>query len=99
ATPSAPGQAPLPPVAQPSAAGKLFAVQVSSGMLNLRASPEIPARPASNLRGSLPDGQLVQALGGHKENGFLEIQTYLNGALLQGFVAVQYLKPAPPGGT
>ena len=44
-TPVAPGQAPLPPVAEPSAVGKLFEVQVSSGMLNLRASPEIPARP------------------------------------------------------
>ena len=95
--PTTPGQAPLPPVAEPSAAGKLFEVQVSSGMLNLRASPEIPARPASNLRGSLPDGQLVQAVGGRQENGFLEIQTQLNGALLLGFVAARYLKPAPAG--
>jgi hypothetical protein len=99
ATPTTPGQAPLPPVAEASASGKLFEVQVSSGMLNLRASPEIPAKPASNLRGSLPDGQLVQAVGGRKENGFLEVQTYLNGALLQGFVAVQYLQPAPAGST
>ncbi|MBD9426197.1 hypothetical protein IB232_12755 [Pseudomonas sp. PDM15] len=96
-TPATPGQAPLPRVAEPSAAGKLFEVQVSSGMLNLRASPEIPARPASNLRGSLPDGQLVQAVGRRQENGFLEIQTQLNGALLQGFVAARYLKPAPDG--
>jgi hypothetical protein len=95
--PIIPGQAPLPAVAEPSAAGKLFEVQVSSGMLNLRASPEIPARPTSNLRGSLPDGHLVQAVGGRKENGFVEIQTYLNGVLLQGFVATQYLKPAADG--
>ncbi|WP_068828988.1 hypothetical protein [Pseudomonas sp. BMS12] len=97
ATAAEPGLAPLPAVAAPSAAGKLFEVQVSSGMLNLRGTPEIPARPSANLRGTLPDGQLVQALDGRKQNGFLEIQTYRNGALLQGFVATQYLKPAAAG--
>lgn len=93
----APGQAPIPAVQPASAAGALFEVEVQSGMLNLRRSAEIPAKPTSNLLGSLPDGQLVRAMDGHEVAGFVEVQTYLNGALLQGFVARQYLKPAAAG--
>ena len=51
--------------------------------------------PTANVIGELPDGHLVRVLTGRKVKGFLDVETSLNGAHLQGFAFAKYLAPAP----
>lgn len=94
--PAQPGTAPLPPPTPVVATGSLFEVDVLQDRLNVRAQPSIPAQnPSSNITAKLPDGQIVRAVTGKIVNGFLEMETSLNGAFIRGFVAARFLKPAP----
>lgn len=85
-----PGTAPVPPSSPVTATGAFFRVDVTFTPLNLREGPSKEAK----VKASLPDGHLVRAVTGKKQNGFLEVETSLNGALLQGFASAQFLKPA-----
>jgi hypothetical protein len=102
--PGAPAPAPLPqpdtaPLPEPTpvaAAGAFWEVDTRISTLRLRREPEIDAaRPTANVIGELPDGHIVRAVSDRKVNGFLEVETSLNGAHLQGFASAKYLKPAP----
>lgn len=84
-----PGTAPVPPPSPMTATGAFFRVDVTFKPLNLREGPS----ESFKVKGSLPDGHLVRALSGKKQNGFLEIETSLNGALLRGFSSAKFLKP------
>lgn len=91
-----PGTAPVPPPTPVTATGAAFEVDVLHDPLNVRREPGIPKdKPLSNVKARLPDGHIVRAVTGKKENGFLEIETSLNGAFIHGFVSAKYLKPAP----
>jgi hypothetical protein len=90
------GAAPLPPPSPVSAIGAFFEVDVRDTPLNVRRDAVIPARnEKSNVIASLPDGHLVRAVTGKKQNGFMEVETSLNGALIRGFASGKFLKPAP----
>lgn len=91
----APGAAPLPPPTPVTATGALFRVDVGT-RLNVRREPVIPPGDRlANVIAKLPAGQVVQAVTGSRENGFLEVETSLNGALIRGFVSTDFLDPAP----
>jgi hypothetical protein len=93
---AAPGTAPLAQPTPLSATGKLFAVSVLETVLNVRRDPFISTPDRSeNVVARLPDGQVVQAVNGRKANGFIEVETSLNGALIRGFVAERYLRAVP----
>ena len=82
-------------VAQPSpveATGKVFEVDVKHSPLNLR---DKPSTTEGVIKTRLPDGHLVQAVSARKVEGFLEVETSLQGAHFRGFVSAQFLKPAP----
>jgi hypothetical protein len=85
-----PGTAPVPPPSPVTATGALFKVDVILTPLNLREGPS----KDSKVKASLPDGHLVRAVTAKKQNGFLEVETSLNGALFRGFAFAQFLKPA-----
>jgi len=91
--PAARGEAPIPPPTPLSAKGATYEVDVRETMLNVRSEPLVPPSTAtSNVVGRLPDGHIVKAVGPKRENGFIEVETSLNGALIRGFVASKYLK-------
>lgn len=91
-----PDTAPLPPPTPISATGAAFEVDVRNDTLNVRREPVIPPDKAkSNVIAHLPDGHVVRAVTGKKENGFLKVETSLNGAFIRGFVSTKYLKQAP----
>lgn len=91
-----PGNAILPAPTPVTTTGPFFEVDVRLTGLNVRRTPEKPAdKPDSNIKCSLPDGQIVRAITGQEENGFMEVETSLNGAHIQGFVYTKFLKPAP----
>ena len=92
----APGTAPVPPPTPVTATGDFFEVDVLETALNVRREPVIPSGNAtSNVKAKLPDGHVVRAVTGRKANGFLEVETSLNGALIRGFAFAKFLKPAP----
>ncbi|HEX3129163.1 MAG TPA: SH3 domain-containing protein [Thermoanaerobaculia bacterium] len=84
-----PGTAPLPPPSPVTATGAFFKVDVTFTPLRLREGPS----ESFKVKASLPDGHLVRAVTGKKQNGFLEVETSLNGALLRGFSSAKFLKP------
>ncbi|HTF70302.1 MAG TPA: hypothetical protein VK638_47260 [Edaphobacter sp.] len=101
-TPSAPAVIPLPApgtaaVAPPTpvtAPGKTFRVNVNDSPLRLRSEPRIDKTDANaNVIARLPDGHLVRLVSGTDTGKFLEVETSLNGAHLQGFAASQFLVP------
>lgn len=94
--PAAPGQAVVTPPTVVTAEGVPMRVKVSTGMLRLRSAPVISQPPQKNVIGHLPDGHPVRMLSARAHNGFVEVQTSLLGALLQGHAAKQYLEPAEP---
>jgi hypothetical protein len=74
--------------------GSLFRVQVSSSPLRLRSEAKIDESDAdAGVIGRLPNGHIVQAVGTEQVNGFLEVQTTLDGEELRGFASAQFLKP------
>jgi len=89
------GEAIVPRPTPPSATGPRYRVRTREGMLRLRSAPVISAPPTANVIAHLPDGHPVRALAGKPEQGFLEIETSLQGALLRGFAAASLLVREP----
>ncbi|HYW09131.1 MAG TPA: hypothetical protein VE913_19380 [Longimicrobium sp.] len=93
-----PGAAPLPPASPLTATGDFFEVDVHEDTLNVRREPLIPkAKPQSNVVARLPDGHIVRSRGTKKQNGFMEVETSVNGALIRGFAFAKFLRPAVEG--
>ncbi|MDQ2937565.1 MAG: SH3 domain-containing protein [Acidobacteriota bacterium] len=87
------GPGPVQPPA-PAVTGTQYKVEVSSTPLNLRNEPRIdPANPTGNVKAKLPDGQIVRAITNQNVNGFLEVETDLQGMHYRGFASASYLKP------
>lgn len=94
--PALPGTSPVPPPTPVTATGAFFEVDVRESLLNVRREPVIPSgNEKSNVVATLPDGHVVRAVTGKKQNGFLEVETSLNGALVRGFAFAKFLEPAP----
>lgn len=73
------------------AAGPLFEVDVQSTPLLLRREP----RPdPNNIIARLPDGHIVRAIAAVPVNGFLEVETDVEGSQERGFASAQFLKAA-----
>jgi len=89
-----PGNAIVPPPTPVAAAGATHRVVTLEGTLRLRSAPAISAPPTANVIGDLPDGHLVRAVSGKETKGFLEVETSLAGAHLQGFASAKHLQPA-----
>lgn len=91
--PPARNEAIIAPPSPVAAGAETFKVDTLVDQLRVRSTPEIDkTKPRKNVVGQLPDGQLVAAVTGKAVNGFLEIQTSLNGALIKGFASQSYLK-------
>lgn len=89
----APGTAAVAPATPAAATGITYEVDVETSPLRLRSEPRIdPSRPSGNVLANLPDGHLVRLISGKQGDRFLEVETNLNGALLRGFAASQFLK-------
>ena len=85
----APGTAPLPPPEPVQATGPLYEVETRTAPLNLRREPDATE---NNVITQIPDGHLVRAVTNTKVDGFLEIETDLQGAHLRGFAHADFLK-------
>jgi hypothetical protein len=85
------GEAILPPPTL-AAAGKPFVVATETGLLNVRKAPQTGAQ----IEHQLPRGHPVMVMADKPSNGFVHIETNINGALVTGWVASRYLKAAPP---
>lgn len=85
----------VPARTEVAAKGPFFRVDVFDSRLNMRREPHIPTVNAtSNVIAKLPDGLIVRAVTGKEENGFLEVETILNGAIIRGFAFARFLNQA-----
>lgn len=76
----------------PTAAGPAYRV-TSNDPLRLRSEPaKDPNNPNSNVIARLPQGQMVRAITNQPVDGFLEIETDLEGEHLRGFGSTQFLQ-------
>ena len=65
----------------------------STDPLRLRSGPvKDPDNPNSNVIARLPNGRIVSAITNVPVNGFLEVETDLEGTHLRGFASTQFLK-------
>ena len=84
------GESPPTPAPQPvTATGPLYEVDVRESPLFLRREP---MRDPSNVKARLPDGHIVRAVTNVPVNGFLEVETSLQGDKQRGFASTQFLK-------
>jgi hypothetical protein len=90
-----PGEAIVPPPSQLTAQGAFFKVETKTTTLRLRREPKKSVPPTANVIGELPDGHPVRAITGKAVNGFMEIETSLNGALRRGFASADFLIADP----
>ncbi len=74
--------------------GTPMKVAITDGMLRVRSEPRISDPPQANVVAHLPDGHPVRALAGPTK-GFFQIETSLNGALVQGFCSAKFLVAGP----
>jgi hypothetical protein len=100
--PAAPSALPAPapgvaPIARPTpivSTGRVLEVDVRDTPLRLRSEPRIDrANPSSNVIARLPDGHRVRLVSGMLGDRFVEVETSLNGAHLEGFAASEFLVP------
>lgn len=78
-----------------SATTSTTSLKVTASALNVRSDPSIPQDdPKSNVKVTLPNGQLVSAVSSQPVNGFLEVQTDFQGQSVTGFASAQFLSPA-----
>ncbi|WP_117194147.1 SH3 domain-containing protein [Rhizobium terrae] len=75
-----------------TAAGAFFEVTTSVSTLRLRSEPRISNPEGENVVAEMPDGHIVQAVGGDVRNGFIEVETMLGNRLFRGFAASRYLQ-------
>lgn len=87
-----PGFAALPPPTPIEAEGAVFEVDVREQPLRLRSAP---VQNNTNIIARLPDGHRVRAVRAKAVQGFLEVETSLNGAHLRGFAAKEFLVRLP----
>jgi hypothetical protein len=84
-----------PVPAQPASSesvGPRFEV-TSADPLRLRGKPSKDQdNPNANVTARLPNGQVVRAITNEEVNGFLEVETDLEGKHLRGFASAQFLK-------
>lgn len=92
--PPSPGRAIMAPPTPVTATGPFMRVETLESTLRVRSEPKISAPPTKNVVGELPDGHPVRAVTGAAKNGFMEIETSLNGAHLRGFSSAKLLVPA-----
>lgn len=85
-----PGTAAIPSPMPVEATGTAYMVDVRENPLRLRSEPKIDD-DAANVIARLPDGHIVKAVTEEKVNGFLEVETSLSGARLQGFAFAKFL--------
>lgn len=97
--PAPAGNAIVPPPTPVAATGDILVVVTQDSPLRVRSEAKISRPPTANVIAHLPEGQLVRAVTGDETNGFLEIETSLNGANIRGFASADFLKPAPPAVT
>lgn len=90
-----PGEAIVPLPTPLSATGRHMKVKTQDSMLRLRSAPEISSPATANVIAHMPDGHPVRAVGSKAINGFLEIETSLQGALLRGYASAKLLVPDP----
>jgi hypothetical protein len=89
-----PGSAILSPPSPVASTGRLLEVDAKDSPLRLRSEPRIDKEnPTRNVIARLPDGHLVRQVSGSASDTFLEVETSLNGAHFQGFVASAFLVP------
>ncbi|HEY0333022.1 MAG TPA: hypothetical protein VGC74_04825 [Stenotrophomonas sp.] len=88
------GEAILPPPSPLTATGPVLRVDTRVSPLYLRSEPKISTPTRANVVGELPDGHLVRAMDATTRavDGFLAVESSLNGALLRGYAATRYLK-------
>ena len=73
-----------------------YEVEVVGSPLNLRREPNRDANdPFANVIARLPNGHIVRAVTNLPVNGFLEIETTLEGVPHRGFASAQFLKLSP----
>jgi hypothetical protein len=84
------GESSPTPAPQPApATGPLYEVDVRESPLFLRREPK---RDPANVQARLPDGHIVRAVTNVPVNGFLEVETSLQGVKQRGFASKQFLK-------
>lgn len=93
--PPRPGVAIIAPPQPLSAGGPRLRVRTQTTVLRVRSEPRISVPAQANVVGQLPDGHIVQSLGSAARNGFVEIETQLQGARLRGWASQQFLVPLP----
>jgi hypothetical protein len=87
------GEAIISPPTTPAAAGDRYLVDTRVSHLRVRSEPRIDRRrPRANVIRELPDGHPVRAVGTAQVNGFLEIETSFQGALIRGYASTKYLR-------
>jgi hypothetical protein len=87
------GDSPAPAPASSTATGPLYEVEVRSSPLALRREPNRdPNDPSANVIARLPDGHIVRAVTNQPVNGFLEVETSVQGGTIRGFASAQFLK-------
>ena len=86
--------APLPPPTPVEVTEDVYQVDPREPGISLLKKPRINKRnPAANVIAQLPAGQMMVRISGKKRAKFFEVQTSVNGAHLQGFVATAHLQP------
>ena len=93
AGPPPPGVAPLAAPTPIYVTDNVYMVDPTQAV-RLRSEPRVrKAKRRTNFVANLPAGQLVQRVSGKRSDKFLEIETSLEGAHLQGYVENRSLKP------
>lgn len=87
----------LPPPSPVTATGGVYAVKPIDTVLRVRSSPVLTVPVNRNVVARLNPGHLVHAVGETVQNGFLKIETSVNGALIRGYVAREMVQPAEAG--
>lgn len=67
--------------------------KVTSTKLNLRSEPCVDSGRPSNIKASLSNGHVVQAMTNRAVRGFMEVETDFDGERLRGFASAQLLTP------
>jgi len=94
-----PGTAPIARPTPVASTGRVLEVDVRDSPLRLRSEPRIDrANPSSNVIARLPDGHRVRLVSGMLGDRFVEVETSLNGAHLEGFAASEFLVPVDGDG-
>lgn len=86
----------LPPPSPVPGGGKVHVVKDIDTMLRVRSKPIQTVPPNRNVVAKLPSGHHVSVLSAAPQNGFHRISTSLQGALIDGWAAAEYLAPADP---